>query len=282
MSDLKIHEFRQRAQSGLDVPDLSLIERRGRALRHRRAATATAALALALVAGIGITNTVTDDAATGRGPVAPPSPAPTPAWDAGVRTSVDQGEEVLLPGPSEVTYDGVTVRFDVPGEHWEWWGPGTGLRRAVDEADEYGAAVFFLRDAEVRLRPCRAVRTQSLGTDPDRLLSNVAPLLDLAHGRVLEEPRVVTAFGGTAVHLQLQTEGTCAEGGDLPIQLRGTYQGSATDIGWPERYELDLWHVLAPGDVPESMLVVAWDLDGTPQHGAERRALLDSIRIDAG
>ena len=282
MSDLKIHEFRQRAQTGLDVPDLSLIEHRGRALRHRRAATATATLALALVAGIGITSTVTDDADTGRGPVAPPSPAPTTAWDAGVRTSVDQGEEVLLPGPSEVVYDGVRVRFDVPGQHWEWWGPGTGLRRTVDEPDEYGAAVFFLRDAEVRLQPCRAVRVQALGTDPDRLLSNVAPLLDLAHSRVLEQPRVVAAFGGTAVHLQLETEGICPEGGGLPTQLRGTFDGSDAVVGWPGRYTLDLWHVLAPGDVPESMLVVAWDLDGTPEHRAERRALIDSIRMDVG
>ena len=275
LADIPVSDIAQ------ELPDLALIERRGRALRRRKVATAAGGLALALVAGIAITGIATDDVDAGPGPAAPPSPAPTTGWDAGVRTAVDQGEEVLLPGPSEVVYDGVTVRFDVPGEQWEWWSLATGLRRAVDAPDEYGAVVFFLRGPEVRLHPCRSVRTQELGTDPDQLLSNVAPLLDLANSRVLQEPRVVSAFGGTAVHLRLQTEGTCAEGGDLPLQLRGTFHDSAASMAWPGSYELDLWHVLLPGAVPASMLVGGWDLDGTSRHLAERRALLDSIRIDA-
>ena len=60
-------------------------------------------------------------------------------------------------------------------------------------------------DPSARLKPCSADRVQALGADPDELIANVAPLLDLAHATVLQGPRVVTAFGGAAVHLRLQT-----------------------------------------------------------------------------
>ena len=36
MSDLKITQFRERAERGLDIPDLAVIARRGRALRRNK------------------------------------------------------------------------------------------------------------------------------------------------------------------------------------------------------------------------------------------------------
>ena len=279
MSDLKITEFRERAVRGLDIPDLAVIERQGRALRHRRVAAAAGGLALVLATGLGIASIAADDGDAALHPATPPSPTPSLSWDKGVRTAVDRGEDVLLAGPSEVIYEGVAVRFDVPSENWEWWGAGMGLRRTADDPDEYGAAVFFLPDASARLQPCRDDRAQALGANPDELIANVAPLLDLAHATVLQGPRVTTAFGGTAVHLRLQTKGTCREAGDRPAQLRGVVNGSDTDPEWPRQHVLDVWHVLVPGPEPASMLVASWDLDGTSEHHDQQQALLDSLRI---
>lgn len=279
MSDLKIAEFRERAEHGLDFPDLALIERRGRALHRRRVATVAGALALVVLAGGGIARLATDGTDAAPGPVAPPTSTPTTTTDqAGVHKTVDHlGEDVLLPGPSHVVYDGISVRFDVPGAGWEWWDYGTGLRRSADERDDYGAAVFFMREASARLEPCSDNRVEQLGSDPDRLVANVDPLLHLAHATVLQGPRVVTAFGGPAVHLRLETNGGCPDSGLTPAQLRG-----ADDTGGPGfggRHVLDVWNVVVPGPEPASMLVASWALDGTDQHQASRQALLDSLRI---
>jgi hypothetical protein len=280
MSDLKINEFRERAERALEIPDLADIERRGHALRRRKLAAVAGALAVVLVAGAGVTRLAADSTDAAPGPAKPPSPAPSTSWDDGVRTSLNLGEDVLLPGPAEITYDPATVRFDVPGANWEWWDVGMGLRRTADDPDRYGAAVFFLQDPRARLRPCTADRVKALGADPDRLLANVAPLLDLAHTTVLQEPRVVEALGGSAVHLRLRTDEACPEGGDGPVQLRGIDNGSTIDPAWPGRRILDLWHVVATGPDPASILVASWDLNGTSKHHAQLRALLDSVRVD--
>ena len=280
MSDLKIIEFLERAERGLDIPDLAVIERQGRALRQRRFTAVAGGLALVLATGLGVASIATDDGDAALHPATPPSPTSDTSWEHGVRTSSDRGEAVLLPGPSEVINDGVAVRFDVPGKNWEWWGRGMGLRRTADDPEEYAAAVFFLPDASARLQPCRDGRAQALGADPDDLIANVAPLLDLAHATVLQGPRVVTAFGGAAVHLRLQTNGTCPEGGGRPAQLRGVVHFSPVDPGWPGQHVLDVWHVVVPGPQPASMLVASWDLDGTSEHHDQQQALLDSLRID--
>jgi hypothetical protein len=278
MSDLKIAEFRELAERGLDVPDLAVLERRGRNLRRRRVATTAGGLALALGAGLGIANIAMDSGDTALDPATTPSPTSS-TWD-GVRTTLDHGEGVLLPGPQELIRDGVAVRFDAPGENWEWWGPGMGLRRTADDPHNYGASIFFLQDASARLQPCRDDRVQALGADPDQLIANVAPLLDLAHATVLQGPRVVTAFGGAAVHLRLQTNGACPDGGGGPAQLRGVVHHSPVDPAWPGQNVLDVWHVVVPGPERASMLVASWDLDGTSEHDDQRQALLDSLRID--
>jgi hypothetical protein len=281
MSELKINEFRERAERGLDFPDLSVIERRGRALRRRRVATAVGGLALALVTAVAVTEMATDRGDAAPDPATQPAPAPSASWDDGVRTTVDLGEDVLLPGRSEVVYDGVVVSFDVPGESWEWWDMGLGLRRTATEADGYGAAVFFMQDVSARLRPCSADRVAALGSDPDDLVANVTPLLDLAHATVLEAPAVVTAFGGDAVHLRLQTDGgACPDRGDGPLLLRGVVNGVDLEPGLSGRHLLDLWHVVLPGPQPASILVASWDLNGTSEHEAQRQAVIDSLRIE--
>ena len=282
MSDLKITEFRERAETGVDFPDLAVIERRGRARRNARVAATVGGLALVLGAGVGISRMATDTDGAMLDPAAPPSSAPsTSSAEDGTRTSYDHGEEVFVPGPAEVSYGEIDVRFDVPGEGWEWFGAGMALRRVADDPDGYGATVFFLPEASARLEPCRDDREQPLGTDPDQLVDNVAPLLDLAGSTVLQGPRVVTAFGGEAVHLRLRTEQGC-EWGDLPPQLRGVVYGGPVDPGWPDQHVLDVWHVVLPGSEPRSLLVASWDLDGTTQHLEQRQAVLDSLRIDAG
>ncbi|MGN6576310.1 MAG: hypothetical protein ACTHKG_11530 [Nocardioides sp.] len=280
MSDLKISEFRSRAEQGLPVPELALIERRGRTLHRRRVATVAGALALVVLAGGGIATMAGDDTDASPAPAVTPSATPTgPRWDVGVRTAVDQGEDVLLPGISHVSYDGVDVRFDVPGRDWEWFQAGMGLRRSAATRDDYGAAVFFLRDPSARLRPCGDRLVQALGSDPDRLIANVTPLLNLAHASVLEGPQVVDAFGGTAVHLRLQTDGSCSEGGGLPGQLRGVVDDFFAEPGWGGKAALDVWHLVVPGVEPAPILVASWELDGTRRHHAEQQALLDSLRI---
>lgn len=282
MSELKITQFRERAEHGLDMPDLDDIERRGRTARRRRVATAAGALALVVLAGGGVARLATDGTDAAPAPATTPTPSATAEGRFAVHTRVDRGEEVLLPGPSAATYDGVAVHFDVPGENWEWWDSGVGLRRTANTPDDYGAAIFFLRDASVRLGPCGDGLAQALGSDPDRLIANVAPLLDLAHATVLQGPRVVDALGGTAVHLRLQTDGTCPAGGGLPVQLRGLHDGSAVEPGFGGKAVLDVWHVVVAGPEPASILVASWDLDGTRRHHAEQRALLDSMRIGRG
>ncbi len=110
----------------------------------------------------------------------------------------------------------------------------------------------------------------------------MAPLLDLAHATVLEGPRLVDALGGKAVHLRLQTDGSCPGGGGLPTQLRGVDDGQAVEPGFGGKTVLDVWHVVVPGPEPASMLVASWDLDGNRWHHAQRQALLDSLEIGRG
>jgi hypothetical protein len=280
MSDLKIAEFRERAEVGLDIPDLAEIERRGDALRRRRVAAAAGGLALVLLAGAGIANLATDVDDAAPEPAAPPSPAPSSSWDDDLRLRIDQGEEVLLPGRSKVVFDEVTASFDVPGENWEWWRSGMGLRPNATAVDHYAATVFFLPEATARLQPCSDKRVEPLGNDPDDLDGNVEPLLDLAHSTVLQRPRVVAALGGTAVHLRLQTNGSCPAGWGIPLQLTGTVNGSTVEPGWSGRRVLDLWHVVGDGPEPASLLVASWQLAGTAEHRDEHQALLDSIQVD--
>lgn len=280
MSDLLIHEFRDRAERGLDVPDVAEIQRRGRALRRRRAATAVGSLALVLAAAGGVTGLTAGGGDQDAMPASPPEPSRSGSWESGVHLSYDGGEEVLEPGTSQARYGGALVRFTVPSQQWEWWEIGVGLRKSDAELNGYHAAVFFLPDATARLAPCTASRSQTLGTDPDRLTANVAPLLDMAGSSVLREPRVVTAFGTTAVHLQLETTAGCKQYGGDPAQLRGVLNGNISDPGWSGRHTLDLWHVVVPGDAPHSLLVASWDLDPSAEGEAEVRSLLDSMEIE--
>ena len=88
---------------------------------------------------------------------------------------------------------------------------------------------------------------------------------------------MVTAFGGPAVHLRLETKGTCPDSKVSPAQLGGT--DDADGPGWGGPHVLDVWNVVVPGPEPASLLVASWDLDGTDRHRALRQALLDSLRI---
>lgn len=282
MSDLLIHEFRDRAERGLDVPDVAEIQRRGRSLRRRRAATAVGSLALVLAAAGGVSTLATDGGDNGSMPATPPDPSRSPAWDSGIRTTYDRGEEVLQPGESQVRYGPAMVRFTAPSKNWEWWDVGFGLRRTATSQDDYAAAVFFMPQPTVRLAPCDASRSTPLGTDPDRLVDNVSPLLEMAHSRVLQQPREVTAFGTRAVYLRLETTAGCEQYGGDPSQLRGLFNGGNVEPGFGGRHELELWHVVVPGETPQSLLVAAfpWDQGGGERHQPEIAAMIDSIEIE--
>jgi hypothetical protein len=279
MSELKIEQFRERAERGLDLPDLAELDRRGRRLRRRRTATAVGALALAVVAGFGIAASTggRDDASPT--PAKSPSPTRTTTWYDSLRMKDSLGEGVLLAGPQKLSYDGLSLTFDAPSDHWEWFESGMGLRWNGYMRDEYGAAVFFFPDVGLRLAPCSSRRFAALGADPSRLVANVAPLRRLARARVLQAPRVVRAFGTTAVHLRLETDGGCPTASGIPYQLRSVVGGVEIAPGWGGKATLDLWHVLTPGPGPASMLVASWDLDPEGHHRAEAQALLDSVRI---
>jgi hypothetical protein len=199
-----------------------------------------------------------------------------------VRTTIEDGESVLVRGPHHISYEGIRVSFDAPGPRWEWWDPGMGLRRSAAEPDDYGAVIFFLVRPSARIAPCSAAKQKALGDDPDALLTNVSPLLDLAHARVVQQPRVVTAFGGEAVHLRLMTDGLCPSQAGLPVQVRGDTPEEPIDPGWGGQRALDLWHVVLPGTPAGSMLVASWDLNGTDAHLAQRDSLVDSLRVSAG
>lgn len=278
MSEPLITQFRTRAERGLDAPDLAELERRGRALRRRRTATAVGAVVLLLAAGAGTTQLAgrADDT---MGPASPPAPSPTRSLDDRIDTRFDTGEEMLVAGRATSAYGDVDVTFDVPGPDWEWWDVGMGLRRTGEEVNSYAAAVFFLFEPTARLKPCDAERQEPLGTDPDRLIANVTPLLSLAHSRVVQEPEVVRAFGRDAVHLRLRTDGSCPLSG-LATQLQGVL---GVESPAPEfDGALDLWHVVLPDSTSGSVLVASWELDGTERHRAERRAVLDSVQISGG
>ena len=276
MSDLRITEFRERAERGVEMPDLGLIEERGRALRRRRAAGAVGTLALAVVAGAGVAAGVRDkkDASP---PPADPAPALDDSWDDQVRKMSDgTGEELLRPGRSVARYDGVEVAFEVRSDQWEWGHTGAGLR--IDgNRDRYATTVFWLSRPSARLGTCDGSRVEPLGTDPADLVGNVAPLRDLVASTVVRQPRVVDAFGTRAVHLQLRAGTGCTAEGPLPDQLRGMVNGETFDPGWEGPHLVDAWHVVVgEGD---SVLVVAWRLGGSRADAGERRALGGSIRI---
>jgi len=281
MSEMKIAEFRERAEHGLDWPELARIEQRGRARRRRKVVAAVGGLALAAVAGAGVVDRVADPSGSSDSapvPAGSTSPDPVSTVQPGLRTTLDRGEDVLLPGRSKVDYDGIEVAFDAPSKSWEWWGAGLGLRRGANP-DNYAAAIFFLPDSSARVQACAAHDVQPLGADPDNLVANVAPLLDLARSRVLQPPQVVTAFGTTAVHARLETDGFCPDHRALPIQLRGVVGGQYVDPGFGRHRTLDVWHLVVPGTAPRTVTVASWDLGATSAQRLEQQALLDSLRI---
>jgi hypothetical protein len=289
MSDIKLAEFRERAERGLGLPDLEDLERRGRSLRRRRAAAGAGGLALALAAIAGIAHVATGgpDTAPAPGPATqPPSPA------SGLSLVPGDPEDLLALGPAWVNLDAdeagagespVKVVFDVADAGWEWSTYGMGLRRSAEARDDYAASVFFLPHPTARLGSCGAERVEALGNDPGNLLANVAPLLDLARSSVLEQPQVVTAFGHTAVHLRLRTDSPCPGGGaDLTDQLAGQSSGGTVKPGWEVPQTLDVWHIVLPGEASASILVASWEHVGaTDAQLVDRQEMLDSVELES-
>lgn len=282
MSDLRIADFRERAERGIAAPDLATLERRGRVLRQRRVTAVAGGLALTLAVGFGATRVLAPEEGAAPGPSTPPSATPTSALATGNLARVDDGrdEVVLAVGPAFLAVGRATVRFDVPVDNWEWWGSGMGLRSSSDTPDSYSSAIFFLQSPSARVEPCRADRGRALGNDPERLIANVAPLLEVPRTTVLESPRVVSAFGGLAVHLRIRSDGSCREDGQAPAQFRGVTNGEYVEPGWSGTRVTDLWHVVIPGPQASSILVAAWDLGATSTELGHRQALLDSLVIE--
>lgn len=277
MSELKIREFRARATLGVHLPDLAVLERRGRALRRRRAVAALGGAAVVLAAGAGLVTLSANAPAptVPEGPAALLSGAPSP----GVLTTQVAGDPMVLPGHAELALGDFTYSFEVTGRRWELWDVGVVLRTGA-EPDRHSAALVFVPDPSVRLDPCRTGRWTTLGSDPDDRVGNVAPLLHLAHSRVQERPRVVSAFGETAVHLRVQAAGPCAYYGEAPAQLRGRRGVSFFDRSFEGWHTLDLWHLLVEPDKP-GLLVAVWDLDRDGTHPGPVRSLLESLRVEA-
>ena len=78
MSDQKIREFRERAQTAVTAPDADLLLYRGRALRRRRRLAPVVAVAVCAVIGIGFLAYGGGDARTGQQPIDQPTVTETP------------------------------------------------------------------------------------------------------------------------------------------------------------------------------------------------------------
>jgi hypothetical protein len=259
MSDQKISEFRQRAQTAAAVaaPDPYLLLERGRALRRRRQLVPVAALAACAAIGIGFLGSVGGNPRTDQPPANRPSvtetpdPGPTPLADA--------------QGPGTYTLDTMDdggrpdATVELVGDGWQNWSAGAVIANAQ-------VSWGFKMYEDTPIDQCHENRHAAS-------MSGAVAQLSHIEGTVTRAARPVTRLGLTGTYLQLSVPVTVdcpngdASGGNLMVIWPGSTDPTVT---------VDVW-LLEDGD---RLLILTRGVRGNPSPATLRNLdrTLDSLQ----
>ena len=242
MSEQKLTEFRERAQSGVAGPDPDLLLQRGRNLRRRRQLVPVAALAACAAIGIALLAPGGGDTRTDVPPARQPSvtETPDPAFlGTGARLrdpgtyGMDQDEDGRRDGAVELFGDG-----------WETWESG-GFMNDTTGVVSWG----FRKYQDTPIPSCNPVR-------PATSLSGATSQLTHAQVTVTRAARPTTKLGLTGTYLQLSRPD------DLGCPNGAVAGGLMTD--WPGAGKptttVDVW-LLEDGD---RLLILTRGVHGHP------------------
>jgi hypothetical protein len=245
MSEQKIHEFRERAQTSVTTPDPGRLIRRGRALRRRRQFAPIAALAALAVLGVGLVTFEARDARTDE----------LPADRPGVTETLDPR--------SSHTFDSIgddgqpDAIVELVGGLWVPWSGG------AYATDSWGAVSFGFQGYEdTPVDPCHPKRHATSRQAAVSQLSQVP-------GTVTRDPRPATKLGLTGTYLQLSIPAAadCPNGGGQGTLMASWY--APNGFSTADTVTVDVWLL----EDRDRLLLLTRGVRGDPP--AERLEALD-------
>jgi hypothetical protein len=278
MSETKLRAFAERAELLVDVPDLSGLERRGRALRTRRQALLVAAAVVLALVGTWV---VRDSFPKAEEPTRPVRPEPGLTQPYPGNNMQDLAAGTYEVEPSSVLGE-PTALITLP-EGWnDWEGPNrfNGHRPGDPTTGRYNetalarstwmAGVLVVKVLAVADRVCESA------WQPDNFVDTVdetvSAIARLPGHRIVGGPESVDAFGYRSVHLALRMA-KAARSCDQDAWPYWTSRNgllSAVDA-------TDVWVVDVDG-VP--VTVMAWtEGDVPPRIRAEMKAIVESVQF---
>ena len=294
MSEQRLKDFAERAETRVRLPHFAQLENRGRDLRRTRLAVSGVVAALVLVTS-GIVATIADDLRT-----APPAedPAPTEIQELDSRP-FDYHQE-LTPGVkysfrpfSLDTPSPVSARLTAPERGWVWWGDGLtkprhGYAGLFPTPRKPYATVGVVLADRVATTQCRTYHTSTMPRSKpewDELsptpLTAARQLARVPGTTVRKSPGPDARFGLPGAHVQLSVPRLCPETQDHVLwSLEPAMYGGDPGVGlvrYPGQV-VDVWVV----DVKGTLVLVYQELSpGLPAAFAEEgRALVNSIRLE--
>ena len=242
MSDQKISEFRQRAQTAAAVaaPDPYLLLQRGRALRRRRQLVPVAALAACAAIGIGFLGSGGGNPRTDQPPADHPSVTETP----------DSGPTFLgdADGPGTYALDVYDDRrpdatVELVGDGWETWQGGAVIKNGQ-------VSWGFQKYEDTIIDQCRPERHATSTSGAITQLSQIP-------GTVTRAARPANKLGLTGTHLQVSVPVLvdCPNGDAAGANLMADWPGSTDPT-----VTVDVW-LLEDGD---QLLILTRGVRGNP------------------
>lgn len=276
MSDQMLRAFRADAESAVVRADFDEIARRGARRRLRRRAVSALASAAAAAAAVGSFALLAD-------PAPPPTPADDSEWKSlpllvDVDGQVASGRGIFPPiavGPTIVV-----LSAEIPADGvWHESQTLSGVYTEIRSGDAYLNVSAYVVEGVAR-RACRAPYVQPLGLAPGFDSPGSTPtdvagaIATIPRANVLEPPQLVSKWGTTAVHVQLEVlETSCRNGREFWIF--DTMRGGETIAN--VQAVLDFWVMEVDGQV----LVVAAEAPrgATAPERQQLAGVVDSIRF---
>lgn len=283
MSEQLLKDFGARAETLVEIPDFSELDRRGHALRVRRRANVAAALT-AVLAVAGLTVAQAHRTSADPAPVTPPRPpADARAYPDATMKTLDPGTYWLapsvLPGHSLAEYaDNPIVEFAVPKGWNAWVGPnrfdGHAPGRTNDEA--LGHLTWYVGALALQVT---AVNTHGCD-DPDvgKVTTRAALVDALTRTFGFEQirtPHSVRRFGYPATRMRVRVTKAVAECGNNAAVFDSASSGPIqyAGVGWIA----DIWVVDVDGHPVYVQKI--WTRNAPPAARAELDSVVDSIRF---
>jgi len=268
MLDEQLRSYGRELKDAVTVPDLRVIEERGRSVRRRRRLIGATAVASLVVAGLAVTTglSVIGDVMRSEEPASERKEDVTPL-------PIEVQPPELEPGTYETPLwrESDIDRYALVTVPWRW-GTGPGPWRRFPGGGTVEVVVVDVD--EVATEPCASPSAgmEPVGNSPAAL---VDALVDLPGHPVVAGPEDVRKFGLDAVHLTLEGGAVQCPVGQSMQLWGGAGHWFQTTLGAGARF--DLWVVDLDG---EAVLVGALASEEPPDRvTSELFEVVDSVRF---